>query len=131
MAGNTGAVGVADLLMQGQRLLEQPVCVLKVVLAERQGALLVGEERLSGPVARRSGRIQSLAERVVPGFQRPTRNKTRSAAQASRSTVVQSPRSAANSIMARAASAADWDSAARRIRRGQPVAEPARRGCQV
>jgi hypothetical protein len=57
VTGNAGASVVADLGAYGQRTLEELAGIVELILAERQRALLVGEEGLTGSVARRPGRV--------------------------------------------------------------------------
>ena len=71
MPGAAGAVGVAEPLAQGQRVPEQPERVVQFILAERQAAQLVGEERLGREVPQCLGRAEPLAQDMRPGLPPP------------------------------------------------------------
>jgi hypothetical protein len=66
--GEVGAVGVAVLLTQGQRVPQQTRRLVQVIQAKLEAAELMGEVRLNRARVCGLGRRQSLAQDVVPGL---------------------------------------------------------------
>src|SRR5690348_137122 len=68
MPGDGGAVGIVEPFPQMKRMIEELLSGGELVLAERQGALLVYKQRLGSLVTIRLGRLQPLAEDVAAGL---------------------------------------------------------------